>query len=229
MTTRLAVVTGSSRGLGAALTEHLAGQGWDVVACVRTESAAMAIKRAGVEPVLQDVRAPVNEALVAAVRGRPVDVLVNNAGTGAPARPLEDCDPRMILDAVDVNVAGPMRLTQALLPMLLAAPAPLIINVSSRLGSLAAQAAGDFAGWRTSYAYRISEAAQNMLTVALAQELAGRVRCWAVHPGSLTTAMGRGDADTSPHEAAVRLGQLLDSSDTTSPRYLSLEGADLRW
>ncbi|WP_305782743.1 SDR family NAD(P)-dependent oxidoreductase [Symbioplanes lichenis] len=229
MTTRLAVVTGSSRGLGAALTEHLADQSWNVVACVRSESAAVSIKRAGVEPVLHDVRDPVSEALMAAVHGRPIDALINNAGIGAPARPLEDCDSQTILDAVDVNVAGPMRLTQALLPMLLAAPAPLIINVSSRLGSLAAQAAGDFAGRRTSYAYRISKAAQNMLTVALAQELAGRVRCWAVHPGSLTTAMGAGDADTSSHEAAVRLGHLLDSSDTTSPRYISLEGADLRW
>jgi NAD(P)-dependent dehydrogenase (short-subunit alcohol dehydrogenase family) len=229
VTARLAVVTGSSRGLGAALTEHLADHGWDVVACVRTEAAALAIKRAGVKPVRQDVRDPVNEALLAAVRGRPVDALINNAGVGAPARPLADADPQTILDAVDVNVAGPMRLTQALLPMLLAAPAPLIINVSSRLGSLAAQAAGDFADRRTSYAYRIAKAAQNMLTVALAQELAGRVRCWAVHPGSLTTAMGGSDADTAPRAAAARLGRLLDSPDPTSPRYLSLGGADLRW
>ncbi|WP_408630893.1 SDR family NAD(P)-dependent oxidoreductase [Micromonospora coriariae] len=125
------MVTGSSRGLSAALTEHLADQGWNVVACVRTESAAVSIKRAGVEPVLQDVRAPVSEALLAAVRGRPIDALINNAGIGAPARPLADCDPQTILNAVDVNVAGPMRLTQAMLPMLLAAPAPLIINVSS--------------------------------------------------------------------------------------------------
>jgi NAD(P)-dependent dehydrogenase (short-subunit alcohol dehydrogenase family) len=164
VTARLAVVTGGGRGLGAALTEHLADQGWDVVACVRTEAAALAIQRAGVEPVLHDVRAPVGEAVMAAVRGRPVDALVNNAGIGAPGRPLEDCDPPTILDAVDVNVVGSMRLAQALPPMLLAAPAPLIVN-----------------------------------------------------------------ADTSPHEAAARLGRLLDGPDTRSPRYLSLEGADLRW
>jgi NAD(P)-dependent dehydrogenase (short-subunit alcohol dehydrogenase family) len=85
-----------------------------------------------------------------------------------------------------------LRLAQTLLPTLLAAPAPVIVNVSSRLGSLAALAAGDFADRKTSYAYRVSKAAQNMLTVALAQELAGRVRCWAVHPGSLATAMGGG-------------------------------------
>jgi NAD(P)-dependent dehydrogenase (short-subunit alcohol dehydrogenase family) len=89
-----------------------------------------------------------------------------------------------VLAAVDVNAVGPLRMVQGVLPNLLAAaPAPLVINVSSRLGSLAGQAAGDFAGLDSRYAYRMSKAAQNMLTVAAAQELAGWVRCWAVHPG----------------------------------------------
>ncbi|RAO42203.1 SDR family NAD(P)-dependent oxidoreductase [Micromonospora saelicesensis] len=226
---RLAVITGASRGLGAALTAYLADEGWNVVACIRTENAAAAIRRDRVEPVMQDVRGPVSDRLLAAIGARPVHALVNNAGIGAPARPLDSVDPTTILDAVDVNVVGPLRMAQALLPMLLAAPTPLIINVSSRLGSLTAQAAGDFADRRTSYAYRVSKSAQNMLTIALAQELAGRVRCWAVHPGSLTTAMGGAGAATAPWEAASRLGRLLDSTDTASPRYLSLDGPDLRW
>ncbi|XVU29452.1 SDR family NAD(P)-dependent oxidoreductase [Actinoplanes sp. CA-054009] len=224
---RLAVITGAGRGLGAALTTHLADAGWEVVACVRAEAAAL--RRDRVHVVQQDVREPVGPALLAAVGDRPVDALVNNAAVGAPARPLADTDPRAVLDAVDVNVAGPLRLAQALLPRLLAAPAPLIVNVSSRLGSLSAQAAGDFADRKTSYAYRISKAAQNMLTIALAAELAGRVRCWAVHPGALTTAMGAADATTPASLAAERLASLLDSPDPASPRYLSLDGPDLTW
>ncbi|WP_433064227.1 SDR family NAD(P)-dependent oxidoreductase [Dactylosporangium sp. CS-033363] len=179
--------------------------------------------------VIQDVRDPVGPDLLAAVGRRPVDALINNAGVGAPGRPLAEVDPGSVLHAVDVNVAGPLRLAQALLPNLLAAPAPLILNVSSRLGSLGAQAAGEFRGRTTSYAYRIAKAAQNMLTIALAQELAGRVRCWAVHPGSLTTAMGAAGASTPPGEAAARLVRLLDSPDPTSPRFVSLDGPDLRW
>ncbi|MEV4342950.1 SDR family NAD(P)-dependent oxidoreductase [Actinoplanes sp. NPDC049596] len=218
--TRLAVVTGAGRGLGAALADHLTGQGWEVVACARTPAPGR---------VVQDVRDPVSPALLAAVGDRPVDALINNAGVGAPARPLAETDPRSLLDTVDVNVAGPLRLAQALLPGLLAAPAPLIVNVSSRLGSLTAQAAGAFADRRTSYAYRISKAAQNMLTIALATELAGRVRCWAVHPGALTTTMAGPDATTPPSVAAARLAELLDSPDRTSPRYISLDGPDLPW
>ncbi|GAA3266743.1 SDR family oxidoreductase [Dactylosporangium vinaceum] len=224
----LAVVTGAGRGFGAALVECLAAGGWDVVACVRTEPAA-APPHDRVRTVVQDVREPVGAQLLAAVGERPLDVLVNNAGIGAPGRPLAGVDPQTILGAVDVNVAGPLRLAQALLPRLLAAPAPLIVNVTSRLGSLSAQAAGEFAGRGTSYAYRIAKAAQNMLTIALAQELSGRVRCWAVHPGSLTTAMGAAGATTSPHDAATRLVRLLRSPDPASPRYLSLDGGDLPW
>ncbi|MFI5910143.1 SDR family NAD(P)-dependent oxidoreductase [Dactylosporangium sp. NPDC051541] len=223
----LAVVTGAGRGFGAALVDCLAGAGWDVVACVRAGAAAG--PRGRVRTVVQDVREPVGAELLAAVGERGLDVLVNNAGVGAPGRGLAEVDPQSILHAVDVNVAGPLRLAQALLPRLVAAPAPLIVNVSSRLGSLSAQAAGEFAGRGTSYAYRVSKAAQNMLTIALAQELAGRVRCWAVHPGRLTTAMGGPGADTTPHEAADRLVRLLSSPDQRSPRYLSLDGGDLRW
>ncbi|MGI5237560.1 SDR family NAD(P)-dependent oxidoreductase [Dactylosporangium sp. CA-139066] len=222
---RLAVVTGAGRGLGLALAECLASRGWEVVACVRGTFSP----RDGIRPVLQDVRDPVGPALLDAVAGRPLDALVNNAGVGAPGVPLASCDPQSIVNAVDVNVAGPLRLAQALLPALVAAPSPLIVNVSSRLGSLSAQAAGAFAGRSTSYAYRISKAAQNMLTIALAQELAGRVRCWAVHPGALTTTMGTADATTAPSEAAARLADLLDSPDPTSPRYISLDGPDLTW
>ncbi|WP_043514953.1 MULTISPECIES: SDR family NAD(P)-dependent oxidoreductase [unclassified Actinoplanes] len=224
---RLAVVTGAARGFGAALSERLAAGGWDVVACVRDAGAAAG--RGRVRVVRHDVRDPVGEELLAAVGERAVDVLVNNAGIGAPGRPLAETDPATILAAVDVNVAGPLRLAQALAPRLLQARDPLIVNVSSRLGSLTAQAAGVFAAHRTSYAYRISKAAQNMLTVALAQEFAGRIRCWAVHPGALTTAMGGRDAATDPVDAAERLAALLDRHDQTSPRYFSLDGPELTW
>ncbi|GAA0561006.1 SDR family NAD(P)-dependent oxidoreductase [Paractinoplanes ferrugineus] len=223
---RLAVVTGAGRGFGRAVAEALTDQGRRVVACVRTRPAT---GKAGLQVVVQDVRDPVGTELLAAIGDRPVDALINNAGVGAKATPPAGVDPRQILDALDVNMAGTLRLTQALLPALTAAPDPVIVNVSSRLGSLTAQAEGEFATRRTSYAYRISKAAQNMLTITLAQESAGRVHCWAVHPGSLTTAMGATDATTPAGEAALRLVDLLNSPDPASPRFVSLDGPDLRW
>jgi NAD(P)-dependent dehydrogenase (short-subunit alcohol dehydrogenase family) len=124
---------------------------------------------------------------------------------------------------------APLRLAQTLLPTLLAAPAPVIVNVSSRLGSLAALAAGDFADRKTSYAYRVSKAAQNMLTVALAQELAGRVRCWAVHPGSLATAMGGGRRE-HPSRGSSRPARAITRQQRHHLAALPLPGrADLHW
>jgi NAD(P)-dependent dehydrogenase (short-subunit alcohol dehydrogenase family) len=220
-------VTGAGRGLGRALVDQLARSNWSVVACLRSPAGVPFAPNVTV--VSQDVRHPASDELRQAVADRPVDVLINNAGTGAPRAPLDQADPAAVLNALDVNAVGPLRLAQALQPNLLAAADPIIVNVTSRLGSLADQAAGRYADLDTSYAYRISKAAQNMLTIALAQEFAGRIRCWAVHPGTLATGLGRSGATTSPEQAAAWLVQLLDSPDPASPRYLSFPGTTLPW
>ena len=227
---KLAVVTGASRGLGLSLVNEFSASGWSVIAIARTpqpESARTHTR--DVVTVHHDVRSAVATELLEALDGRPVDVLIHNAAQGAPHGNLGAIPPEGILNAVDVNVAGPLRLVQFLLPNLLAAPDSIIINVTSRLGSLAAQANGDFSDLSTSYAYKISKAAQNMLTVALAQDLQGRVRCWAVHPGKLATGMGQPDASKDPRTAARQLRDLVDSGVRTSPRFCSLGEEDLSW
>jgi NAD(P)-dependent dehydrogenase (short-subunit alcohol dehydrogenase family) len=227
---RLAVVSGAGRGFGEALVREFSAAGWLVLAVVRQAShAAVLDALPGVQAVVHDVRSDDVAGVVDAVRGHPVDVLINNAAQGVPHRPLGSVDAGGVLNAVDVNVAGPLRMVQALLPQLLAADHPVIINVTSRLGSLSAQARGAFTGLSTSYAYRVSKAAQNMLTVSLAQDLQGQVPCWAVHPGKLATGMGQSDAAKAPSVAAQELLLLLESGDAASPRYVSLGAADLDW
>ena len=227
---RLAVVTGAGRGFGEALARELSVAGWLVVAVVRQAAQAAPLDLLpGVQAVIHDVRSEDASAVVDAVQGRQVDVLINNAAQGAPHRPLGAVDAAGVLNAVDVNAAGPLRMVQALLPQLLDAGDPVIVNVTSRLGSLSAQARGDFAGLSMSYAYRVSKAAQNMLTVSLAQDLAGQVRCWAVHPGKLATGMGQADAVKPPRAAARELLELLESDERRSPRFVSLGAQDLDW
>ena len=224
---RLAVITGASRGLGKSLVAEFSDAGWEVVAVTRTPTTWA--ERQHVTAATHDVRDEPTAALLSVIGSGPVDVLINNAAQGAPHTGLSDIATESIMNAVDVNVAGPLRLVQALLPQLLAAPDPMIINVTSRLGSVAAQARGDYSDLSTSYAYKISKAAQNMLTISLAQDLAGRVRCWAVHPGKLATGMGQADASKDPRVAARELRELVDSPDRTSPRFVSLGAADLSW
>jgi NAD(P)-dependent dehydrogenase (short-subunit alcohol dehydrogenase family) len=227
---RLAVVTGAGRGFGEALAQELSAAGWTVLALVRQAGQATALDRLpGVQGVIHDVRSDDVSAVVGAMRRRPVDVLINNAAQGAPNQPLGAVDVAGVLNAVDVNAAGPLRMVQALLPHLVAAGDPVIVNVSSRLGSLTAQARGDFEDFSTSYAYRVSKAALNMLTISLAQDLQGRARCWAVHPGKLATDMGRADAVKPPRVAARELLELLESDERRSPGFFSLGAPDLDW
>lgn len=227
---RLAVVTGAGRGFGEALAQELSAAGWLVLAVVRQAGQARVLDDLpGVQAVVHDVRSDDVSPVVDAVRGRPVDVLINNAAQGAPHQPLGAVHAAGVLNAVDVNAAGPLRMVQALLPQLIAADDPVIVNVTSRLGSLTGQVRGDFAGLSTSYAYRVSKAAQNMLTISLAQDLRGQVRCWAVHPGKLATGMGQADAVKPPRVAARELLELLESDERRSPGFVSLGAPDLDW
>ncbi|WP_104090455.1 SDR family NAD(P)-dependent oxidoreductase [Arthrobacter sp. GMC3] len=227
---RLAVVTGASRGWGKALVDEFSASGWNVIAVSRAQVGLQVWSGSGVvEAVEHDVRGNDFNELFAVIGERPVDLLINNAAQGANHQRLGSISPESVTDAVEVNVGGPLRLVQALLANLLAAPDPLIINVTSRLGSVSAQARGDFSDLSTSYAYKISKAAQNMLTVSLAQDLQGQVRAWAVHPGKLATGMGQPDASKDPRLAARQLRELVDSGDSTSPRFCSLGDDDLTW
>lgn len=227
---KLAVVTGTNRGFGRSLVEEFSESGWSVIAVSRSPSDPTDEgRRPHVAAVQQDVRDQPSPQLMRAIDGRAVDLLINNAAQGAPPALLGSVEAEGVLNAVDVNVAGPLRMVQFLMPNLLRATDPIIVNVTSRLGSLSAQADGDFSDLSTSYAYKISKAAQNMLTVSLAQDLQGSVRCWAVHPGKLATGMGQPDASKDPRTAARQLRELVDSGDRTSPRFCSLGEHDLHW
>ncbi|WP_457965217.1 SDR family NAD(P)-dependent oxidoreductase [Arthrobacter sp. D1-29] len=216
--------------MGEALVHELSAGGWRVLAVVKQASHAEALQGlVGVDSVVYDVRSDDVRAVLDAVKDQPVDVLINNAARGAPHQPLGSVQVDAVLNSVDVNVAGPLRMVQALLPSLLGSTDPVIINISSRLGSASAQARGDFTHLSTSYAYRISKAAQNMLTISLAHDLRGKVRCWAVHPGKLATDLGQADAVKHPREAAQQLRLLLETADGRSPRFVSLGETDLDW
>ncbi len=137
------MVTGAGRGFGEALARELSAAGWLVLAVMRQAGQAPVLDGLpGVQAVIHDVRSDDVSAVVDAVRGRPVDVLINNAAQGAAHRPLGAVDAAGVLNAVDVNAAGPLRMVQALLPQLLAAADPVIVNITSRLGSLSARPVG---------------------------------------------------------------------------------------
>ena len=185
---RVAVVTGASRGLGAVIAGVLARRGYGLIVNARSpvplEETAAQLARVGarVVPVPGDVTdAAVRARLVDEARELGgLDVLVNNASELGPIGPLMDFDPTRFGRLFPVNAGAPLALIQRAVPAL-AERRGLIVNITSD----AARAA--YAGWGP---YGATKAALELLTRTLATELAGRgVSAVIVDPGDLRTRM----------------------------------------
>ena len=136
-----AVVTGASSGLGALFAEKLAQRGLPLVLTGRDEARLTEVRQRvhqvapsiEVDLVVGDLGGQVGvEALVAALDGRVIDVLVNNAGFGTYGR-LDEVDPEREHDLIAVNVDALVHLTHAVLPGMLARGHGQILNVASTI------------------------------------------------------------------------------------------------
>lgn len=185
-----AIVTGASRGIGAATAKELASQGVSVVLAARSVDAIDRIAeeiRAGggkAEAIACDVVS--YEAVKAAVDmcvqsfGR-LDILVNNAGTIEPIARITDSDPAQWDRVVDVNVKGVYHGLRAALPVMQAQGSGVIVNISS------GAATGAMEGWSH---YCATKAAVLSLTRCAHKEYADHgIRVVGLSPGTVATDM----------------------------------------
>lgn len=183
---RVAVVTGSSSGIGAAVARRLADEGIRVVVnSVRSREAGEELAAALPEAryVAADVADPVQAArlIETAVEtyGR-LDILVNNAGRTRfiPHQDLAAVTPEVWREILDLNLVGTWQTTVAAMPHLSASGAGCVVNISSVAGS---RPAG------SSIPYAVSKAAVEHLTRLLANVSGPQVRVNAVAPGLIET------------------------------------------
>ena len=197
------LITGAAKGLGLAAARQLAAAGHTVYVAARDLDRARAVAASiGGRPVRLDVTSDDSvAAAVAAVAAEAnhLDVLVNNAGITTPTPPA-DVTADDLEHVYATNVFGPVRVLQAFLPLLRASADPLVLNVSSTLGSL--RRTTDPTAFESRFptpVYASSKAALNMLTSQLAVALRG-VRVIAVSPGYTATDLNGHRGTESPDD-----------------------------
>jgi NAD(P)-dependent dehydrogenase (short-subunit alcohol dehydrogenase family) len=204
MSTKIALVTGATRGIGLETVRQLAQQKIHVILAGRdsakANAAAQTLSKQGldVEAISLDVTDAKSIAAAAKSIGDKhgyLDILINNAGIMA-----DDVQKKPSQQALeiwhktfDTNVFGVIAVTQAFLPLLEKSAAGRIVNVSSLLGSIThhADPASPIYDYKAPVSYNVSKSTVNAWTVQLAHELRNTsVKVNTIHPGHVKTDMG---------------------------------------
>jgi 3-oxoacyl-[acyl-carrier protein] reductase len=182
ITGRTAVITGGSRGIGAATARMLEQEGVRVLAVSRSE---------GID--VTDPAAP--ERILAALGGSAPDILVNNAGTSF-ARSLDDLTDEDWTAQWELHVMASMRLMRAFAPVMAERGWGRIVNVSSSAGKRPSL---------TNAAYSVTKAAQLSLSRVFADTWAGRgVLVNAIAPGAVASSLWVGEGGLADQTAAAK-------------------------
>ena len=197
---RVALITGSGRGIGAEIARTFSRAGAAVAVTARTagdvEAVAKEIEASGGKAVA--IQADVGDVgnlpglvtrTVDELGG--LDIVVNNAGGGYEWHAFMDTSVEQLEAAFHFTVAAPFRLCQLVVPHLLERPGACIINIGSvTVGK----------SIRGHLAYESAKAALTQLTRSMAADLGPRIRVNGIHPGAIETAFIRQFLDNGPVE-----------------------------
>jgi NAD(P)-dependent dehydrogenase (short-subunit alcohol dehydrogenase family) len=190
------LITGANRGLGLEFAKQYAAKGWHVIATARKPDEAfelnkLADERQNIEVVAVDVTDIASvDSLVKVLEGRAIDVLVNNAGYfGDPTKvQLGSIDFALWDQYYRVNALGPMKMTEALLPNLLAGGLKKVIAVTSRAGQFEYVTNPAMPKMPGHYFYSGSKAALNLMFAQLANDSrSSGITVAVVSPGQVDT------------------------------------------
>jgi NAD(P)-dependent dehydrogenase (short-subunit alcohol dehydrogenase family) len=224
----IALVTGANKGVGYEIAAGLGALGWRVGIGARDtgrrEAAVAKLRAAGVDAVGVPIDVTDDESVAAAVelieeRAGRLDVLVNNAGiTGGMPQLPTTVDPATVRAAVETNVIGVIRVTNAMLPLLRRSASPRIVNMSSGVGSLSRQTTPGAETGPLGAAYAPSKTFLNAVMIQYAKELSGtNILINAGCPGFCATDLNGFRGIRTPEQGAaiaIRLATLPDDGPT---------------
>ena len=235
---RVALVTGADRGLGLALSQALLEAGWVVVAGRHLDWPELAKLAARFQNTLHLVPLDVSSddsvsegALEVAKRVGHIDLLISNAAIHRShhfERISAPLDFNSMLDEINVNAIGALRLTRAFLPLMSSSELKRMCFVSSEAGSIGAS---QRTGW---FGYCMSKAALNMAVKNLSNDLVPKGYSFRLYdPGWMRTYMSGEknlDAHLEPEEAAAKaLAHFLDDSVNNEVTLHRWNGDDMPW
>jgi NAD(P)-dependent dehydrogenase (short-subunit alcohol dehydrogenase family) len=197
------LITGANKGLGHEAARRLLELGHDVWAAARDpERGAEAAAALGARFVALDVtdEDSVTAAAEHVAANGGLDVLINNAGIGGRRAPVPETTADDVRQVYETNVFGVVRVTGAFLALLERSENPVVVNVSSGMGSLAVTTDPERLESRiVGLAYPSSKTAVNMLTTQYAKALP-HVRVNAVDPGYTATDLNAHSGTQTVHE-----------------------------
>jgi len=236
-TTMIVLITGATGGYGRALCQQAKDAGHFVIAIGRSieklrklEELDLTDLHYEIDFLDEDIEEKISNLEHALIKSniRTIDLLINNAGIGSKGSSLFSETAQNIKDSVSINCVAPFLLSALLLNKF---ALKILVNISSRRGSVEQNADQSVSKKGCSYSYRISKSALNMLSLCIADEFGDRVACYAVHPGRLKTGIGVAEATLEPSCSAKRLFDLVASA-PPSNQFYSLENeqvATLPW
>ena len=205
------VITGANRGIGLEFAKQLSARGDHVEAGTRD---------AGRPGPLSDLALGGNVnvhacdvasddsvlAFARAIGDVPVDVLINNAGIMGKMLSFEGLDLDDVMQTMNVNALGAIRVTRALMPQMLKGTTRRVVHITSGMGSIADNGSGG------AYGYRMSKAALNMANKSLSVDYKAKgFTCVVMNPGWVQTDMGGGGAPTTVTDSVRMMLERIDA------------------
>lgn len=236
------VITGASRGIGLELARQYALQGLTdgrfcrVIATCRDPESAPKL-----QALAEEVRTKGDDNLVireldvtnqdsvrafeSSLGGRPIDILINNAGMYGPNAPLLPVDIEKWHEVFQLNCIAPVYLSQQLFENLKDSQLGKVVTISSDMGSITNNVGGG------AYLYRSSKAALNAAMYSLSLDVKEfGISVMMLHPGHVKTEMGGPNAKVPAEESAAGLRKVIDEIDIdSSGAFRNWRGEAMPW
>ncbi len=232
------LITGANRGLGLEFARQYANDGWEVLVASRQPDKSVDLKQLAAQcPLVSMHRLDVTDEksvqdLANKLGGKPIDMLLHSSGVyPRKGQNIGSIDYDGWREALETNLFGVMRVTEALLENVAISARKQIAAISTSLSILRAVQGGSVAQAGTSYQYRTSKTALNMALSILAKELEPRgISVVLLDPGWVKTDMGGPHAPLTSQESIAGMRKVLAGNPMEiSGKFLGYDGASRPW